>query len=129
MAVEVWLLKYDVLKYGCCCWLSLRQSLMPCLLPSAKTYNTLRTSTNPYQATIHVKQHPHKDTTAATTSQAPLGILGTSGRCCLLTSVSPGCDAALAHCMQGSMQGTHARMHARHAHGSRGNGLQVWSRE
>jgi hypothetical protein len=31
------------------------QPLLPCLLPSAKTYNTLRTTTNPYEATISVK--------------------------------------------------------------------------
>ena len=31
------------------------QPLLPCLLPSAKTYNTLRTTTNPYEATIAVK--------------------------------------------------------------------------
>ena len=31
------------------------QPLLPCLLPSAKTYNTMRTTTNPYEATIAVK--------------------------------------------------------------------------
>ncbi len=31
------------------------QPLLPCLLPSAKTYNTLRTTTNPYEATVAVK--------------------------------------------------------------------------
>jgi DNA polymerase delta subunit 2 len=32
-----------------------QQPLLPCLLPSAKTYNTLRTTTNPYEVTLSVK--------------------------------------------------------------------------
>lgn len=38
-----------------CALVVMTQPLLPCLLPSAKTYNTLRTTTNPYEATIAVK--------------------------------------------------------------------------
>jgi DNA polymerase delta subunit 2 len=38
-----------------CCMYMPQQPLLPCLLPSAKTYNTLRTTTNPYEASLDVK--------------------------------------------------------------------------
>ena len=78
-----------------CCMYMPQQPLLPCLLPSAKTYNTLRTTTNPYEASIDVKP-PGKDTdkdkaaaspndaAAAAKSSTGIHVMGTSGVCCVL---------------------------------------------
>ena len=67
-----------------CCMYMPQQPLLPCLLPSAKNYNTLRTTTNPYAASIDVRA-PGKDKGkagegegSATPSQGIL-VMGSSG--------------------------------------------------
>jgi DNA polymerase delta subunit 2 len=75
-----------------CCMYMPQQPLLPCLLPSAKTYNTLRTTTNPYEATIAVKplgkDKKDKDQASAAASPADAAaakssqgvlVMGTSG--------------------------------------------------
>ena len=63
-----------------------QQPLLPCLLPSAKTYNTLRTTTNPYEVTLSVKTPAAAAAAAAgkgkaAASAAPgVVVLGTSGQ-------------------------------------------------
>jgi len=70
-----------------CCMYMPQQPLLPCLLPSAKTYNTLRTTTNPYEATIGVKgASATKDKCAASAntdgaaSADGVLVMGTSGQ-------------------------------------------------
>jgi DNA polymerase delta subunit 2 len=63
-----------------------QQPLLPCLLPSAKTYNTLRTTTNPYEVTLSVKTPAAAATAAAGKGKAAVSaapgvvVLGTSGQ-------------------------------------------------
>ena len=61
-----------------CCMYMPQQPMLPCLLPSAKTYNTLRTTTNPYEAIISVKSD--KNGKGKTAEDARVLLIGTSGQ-------------------------------------------------